>query len=95
MVDVIKRFLDEDGRLKQLPKKHSVRKLAFGYLAEKFDDDMDYTEKEINKILNAWHTFGDYLVLRRGLVDARYLGRTTDGSRYWRNRPLESNDTEA
>ncbi len=95
MVVGIKQFLDEDGRLKQLPKKHSVRNLAFGYLAEKFDYDVDYTEKEINIILDAWQTFGDYFVLRRGLVDAGYLGRTTDGSRYWRNRPVKSNDAEA
>ena len=60
------------------------KKLAvLEYLAEKFDKDKDYTEKEVNHIIESWHTFGDYFLLRRGLVDYKLLCRTPDGSRYW------------
>jgi predicted CopG family antitoxin len=31
----IERFLDEEGKLKQLPSKKAVRDLAYAYLAEK------------------------------------------------------------
>jgi hypothetical protein len=46
MEQKIKRFLDDRGRLKQVPSKSSVRKEALQYLSDKFDDDKKYTEKE-------------------------------------------------
>ncbi len=81
---LLARFLDGDGRLKQLPSKQAPRQLAMQYLAAKFEYDADYTEHEVNAILSAWHTFDDYFILRRGLVESGLLARERDGSRYWR-----------
>ena len=77
-------FLDEDGRLKQMPSKNAVRVEMYEYLSGKFECGVKYTEKEVNKILIDWSTTGDYFILRRGLVDQGLLGRTADGSEYWR-----------
>ena len=85
MLPGIERFLDEEGKLKQLPSKKAVRDIAYAYLAEKFEFDRDYTEHEVNAILSSWHTFQDYFVLRRGLIESGWLQRMKDGSRYWRN----------
>ena len=85
MTNNIKGFLDEDGRLKQLPRKQTKFIFCLEYLATKFDPEKQYTEPEVNQILTNWHTFGDYFILRRSLIDEGYLLRKTDGSCYWVN----------
>ena len=86
MAKGIEHFLDENGKLKQLPSKQSMKNLAYAYLAEKFSYDIEYTEQDVNSIVSQWHTFGDYFVLRRGLVENGWLKRLTDGSKYWKNK---------
>ena len=81
----IDRFLDTEGKIKQLPQKVMIKKEVLAYLALKFEFDIDYTEKEVNEIIKTWHTFNDYFLLRRELIDYRFISRTTDGSRYWKD----------
>ena len=78
-------FLDGDGRVKQLPVPNRTKIPVLEYLAGKFEPGRTYTEKEVNAILSAWHTFGDYYILRRLLIDHGMLERVPDGSRYWVN----------
>lgn len=80
----IKRFLDSSGKIVQLPQKQSFRVATLQYLSEKFENNREYTEKEVNEICEEWHTFGDYFLLRRELVDNGLLFRESNGSRYWR-----------
>ena len=80
----IDRFLDEAGRITQMPRKQAPRQALLEYLAEKFEPGTVYTERQVNDICDLWHTFGDYFLLRRELVDNGLLGRERDGSRYWR-----------
>ena len=77
-------FLDEQGRITALPQKQVKRAAVLEYLAQKFEFDRDYTEKEVNEICLKWHTFNDYFLVRRSLVEERLLLRKPDGSRYWR-----------
>lgn len=86
----IKQFLDKDGRIVRLPAKYSVRITLLEYLAEKFEIGKRYKEKEVNAICDCWHTFQDYFVLRRSLVDEGFLMREKDGSYYWRNEDFHS-----
>ncbi len=85
----IERFLDEEGRLKQLPSKNNLQREVFSYLSSKFEADRKYTEKEVNQILTDWSTIGDYFILRRGLIDDGFLSRLADGSQYWLNDTQE------
>jgi len=78
-------FLDDNNRVKIWPKKHALKREVLLYLATKFEADRDYSEKEVNQILSEWHTFDDYFLLRRGLIEDRLLSRTRNGSRYWKN----------
>lgn len=78
-------FLDEQGRVTALPQKQAKRLAVLKYLAQKFEPRRDYTEKEINEICLSWHTFNDYFLVRRSLVEAKLLLREDNGSRYWRN----------
>ncbi len=85
----IKRFLNEEGKISQWPAKQALKLEILKYLAGKFELDKTYTEKEVNAIINDWHTFNDYFLLRRGLVDAKLMKRTKDGSEYWREKGQE------
>jgi hypothetical protein len=81
----IKNFVDADGKLKQLPSKMEPRKKAMEYLAAKFDAAVKYDEKQVNEILNNWHTFKDPAMLRRSLIELGFMKRTPDGREYWKN----------
>ncbi len=76
-------FLDGEGRLKQLPAPMRTKIPVLAYLASKFEAGRFYNEKEVNQIVEAWHSFHDYFILRRLLIDYRFLARTADGTKYW------------
>ena len=80
----ISNFLDDSGKITRLSQKNRLRTEILRYLAEKFLNDRSYTEKEVNSICEEWHTFGDYFLLRRELIDSGFLCREPDGSRYWK-----------
>jgi hypothetical protein len=80
----IERFLDTEGKIKQLPSKGEARQAVLTHLATKFCLDREYTEKEVNAIIDSWHTFGDYFLLRRELVENQFVCRTRDGAKYWK-----------
>lgn len=75
---------DAAGRLVRLPNKLSVQRMAMWALWTHFVVRRKYTEKEVNHILNANHTFGDQATLRRELVNMKLLGRKPDCSVYWK-----------
>lgn len=77
------RFLDDKGRLKQMPARQRFQREAIAYLAGKFHPGITYSEGEVNELLMLWHTFRDWALLRRLLYDWGYLDRDPDGSRYW------------
>lgn len=81
----IENFIDHEGKIKIWPSKTTVKLEILRYLANKFDSDYIYSEKEVNIIIEDWHTFNDYFLLRRALIDWGLMCRTRDGSKYWRN----------
>jgi hypothetical protein len=85
--DALRNFLDQDGRLKAWPRKYSLKLIAAQYLAARFEPGRDYTEAQVNDILEDWHTFNDAAVLRRFLIDLGLMQRVKDGSRYWLTDP--------
>lgn len=76
-------FLDNAGKIEQIPVPNKTKIPVLGYLAGKFEEGRIYSEKEVNLIIDAWHSFGDYFILRRLLVDYKFLARTPDGAKYW------------
>ena len=84
----LRNFLDEQGRLKSYPAKRKRQIYALIYLASKFEQGRLYTEKEVNEVISNWHTFNDWALLRRDLLDSQFLSRKPDGSEYRLNEPL-------
>lgn len=83
-------FLDDGGRLRQWPAKRSTQLSALRWLATHFDPARQYTEKDVDAILQDLHSFADWALLRRDMIDAGLLGRTRDCRRYWKTAPTPS-----
>jgi hypothetical protein len=80
----LRNFLDQQGRVESWPAKRKVQQVLLRYLAEQFEPGRRYTEREVNALLNEWHTFDDPATLRRDMYDERLIDRTRDGTQYWR-----------
>lgn len=76
------RQFDSSGRLARWPTKYQVQRYAMWGLWLHFDAKRRYTEREVNSILQARHSFGDHCTLRRELITMRLLVRTPDGAEY-------------
>jgi len=80
-------FMDARGRFTAWPAKRKLQLEALSQLAGLFEPWRHYTEREVNDILQDWHTFGDWARLRRDLYDLGYFDRSPDGATYWRLDP--------
>ncbi len=74
--------LNADGTIKHIPLQPAKRMVLLQYLANAFQPGVNYSEKQVNELLRRFHE--DTAGLRRDLVDAGWLRRERDGSRYWR-----------
>ena len=83
----LKGFLDDSTRVIAWPAKSKKQKLVLEYMAEKFEWGKKYSEKQVNELLNKFHTFEDPAILRRELYMKKFLDRKIDGSEYWRTEP--------
>ncbi len=72
-----------DGKLRILPKKLSRKLLVLRWVSDRFEAGKQYSERDVNAILTALHP--DYAMLRRALIDHRFMGRK-DGV-YWKEPP--------
>lgn len=88
-------FVDADGRLAQWPTRYKVQRMAIALLAQRFEPGREYSEKETNALLVEGHTFGDWALLRRALVDWQFLDREADGTRYRRRADTDARIAEA
>lgn len=82
-IEKLKRYYDSDNKLTQYPSKRPMRMIALATIAEKFESEKKYTEKEVNEIIKASIVFSDVELVRRELFQYKFLGRLRDGSEYW------------
>lgn len=76
---VIRAFL-KGGKLVQIPAQRKKRDVILHELAGLFEVGEQYSEKQVNEILGAYHP--DFFTLRRELVGLELLRR--GGGVYWR-----------
>lgn len=74
-VILIKNFINENGKIINYPSKYSKKLIVHEYLAEKFESNREYTEKEVNNTILDWILFDDYATLRRALIDYGFMER--------------------
>ena len=81
--DYRKRVIDaffEYGKLKSIPAQLKKERIVLEVIAEAFDFDRMYSEREVNMIIADFHD--DFCTIRRDMVGERLLGR--NGLEYWR-----------
>ncbi len=70
----------EYGKLKSIPTQRKKERIILEVIAEAFDFDRIYSEREVNLIIADFHD--DFCTIRRDMVGERLLGR--NGMEYWR-----------
>ena len=73
----------EYGRLKSIPAQRKKERIVLEVIAEAFEYDRIYTEREVNIIIADFHD--DFCTIRRNMVGEGLLAR--DSSGYWRVKP--------
>ncbi len=81
----IQNFMDSTNRVKVWPAKKLSKLLVLEFLISKFQREVNYSEADVNSILNKHHSFDDCSLLRRELFENGFLGRTRDCRKYWVN----------
>lgn len=81
---ILNNFLDDHGRVKQWPSKRAVQIEVVAYLAGKFNAETSYSESEVNDVIKKHHTFDDWAILRREMVELGFFDRDISGSIYVR-----------
>jgi DNA-binding transcriptional ArsR family regulator len=76
---VLKTFF-EGERLIQFPASDKKMQVIIKWLADRFEADRRYTEKEVNEILSRYNP--DYATLRRQLIEYGFMQR--EKGIYWR-----------
>lgn len=76
----------ESGRL---PKNDALKQIILERLVDRFDDDTTYTKSAVNEILSK--EFEDYVLVRRELVNFRYLKYDNTANTYevWKRELTE------
>lgn len=80
---IIEKYFPEGitGEITNFPAKEKIRLVIIREIIKNFKKRVFYTEKEVNEILKA--SYGDYVLLRRYLIEYGLLDRKPDGSQYW------------
>jgi hypothetical protein len=79
---VLKDFLMPNGRLRELPMPEKKFMAVLRYVFKAFESGREYSEKEVNALLQAFHP--DFATLRRALIDLQWLERESNGRSYRR-----------
>jgi hypothetical protein len=74
----------EGGIMTRWPKQTSVQGLCMWVFWAALPVRENMTEKQVNALLNARHSFMDQALLRRSLADHKMVTRAVDGSNYRR-----------
>lgn len=77
----------EYGKLKSIPTQLKKKRIVLEVIAEAFELDRIYSEREVNIIIADFHD--DFCTIRRDMVSEKLLGRK--GMEYWR---IKNNQSE-
>lgn len=73
---VMKAYMNEHGALTLFPAKEKKKIILLREIMKNFKPEQEYTEKEINRILE--RIYSDYATLRRALIEYGFLDRSED-----------------
>ena len=76
----------EYGKLKSIPTQLKKERIVLEVIAEAFDFDRMYSEREVNITIADF--YDDFCTIRRDMVSERLLSR--NGIEYWRTKNMET-----
>jgi len=79
---VLRDYLFEDGRLKNIPAQRKKRDVILRHIVREFEPGRRYAEAEVNEIISRFHE--DYATIRREFIMRRMMDREGGGGDYWR-----------
>jgi predicted transcriptional regulator len=79
---VLNTYLSPDGHLRAFPAQEKKERVILRHIAQAFDPDRRYPEKEVNQILLRFNE--DTATLRRRLVALGFMQREGGAGAYWR-----------
>lgn len=79
--EVMEKFFDEQGHLKQLPKKEKDKIVVLFHFASQLNYNVRYTEAQLNASIQA--IYEDFVTVRRYLIQYGFMDRTKDCKEYW------------
>lgn len=88
---VLSAYLDDEGRLKQIPAARKKRLVILKWLVAQFEEARRYRESEVNEIIQRRHW--DSATLRRELIGHHMMGRS--GGMYWRTPKTGWRETDS
>lgn len=80
---VISDYSLPDGHLKTIPAQRKKLEALLRYISQDFERGTHYNERQVNEILEKYHP--DTATLRRELIGAGILARSSGGKEYWRS----------
>lgn len=75
----------EYGKLKSIPSQRKKERIVLEVIADAFEYDRTYTEREVNIIIADF--FDDFCTIRRNMISENLLDR--DAGKYWRVKAKE------
>jgi hypothetical protein len=72
-----------NGKIIRWPKKDIERRSVLIYIALKIPQKNILSEKDINELIMQNIIFEDYALIRRELIEHKYIQRTKDCREYW------------
>lgn len=81
--ELIKNYLDANGKVKIYPSKRKYKIYILMYLSEYFEENKTYTEKEVNEIIDEHTLFKDSALIRREMYNLKLFDREKDCSKYY------------
>jgi predicted transcriptional regulator len=79
---VLASFTDPEGRITSFPAQEKKFLVLVRHVLKAFESGRRYTEKQVNEILS--HYSEDTALLRRSLVEYKFMARQGGGGEYWR-----------
>lgn len=79
---VLSTFTTADGRITSFPTQERKFLVLLRYVLRQFEPGVKYTEKRVNEILSQFNK--DTALLRRTLVENKFMDREGGGGKYWR-----------
>ena len=73
----------EYGKLKAIPAQKKKERIVLEVIAQSFEFDRIYSEREVNIIIADFHD--DFCTIRRDMIGEHLLERDANG--YWRVKP--------